>query len=93
MIEADPQGWRISGPLTLATATGALAESERVWPPAEWVVDVGGLTQVDSAALSVLLTWQRRAESEAQRLRIRNLPDSLRSLAELYGVEALIVSS
>lgn len=90
MIEANGEGWRLEGPLTIATATDVLAESERIWPPPRWTVDLGGLDQVDSAALSVLLTWQRRADKETQRLRMLNMPVSLRSLADVYGVGGMI---
>ena len=87
------ESWRLDGPLTLATATDALAEGDRAWPPAGWTIDLGGLDQVDSAALSVLLTWQRRADAESQRLRMVNLPDSLRSLADVYGVQPMITGA
>jgi phospholipid transport system transporter-binding protein len=90
MIEADEEGWRISGPLTIATAVEALEEGERLWPPKGWGIDVAGLTHADSAALSVLLSWQRRARAESARLRVLNLPPALRSLATLYGVEEFI---
>jgi phospholipid transport system transporter-binding protein len=90
MIQVEKDGWRLEGPLTLATATSALVEGDAAWPPAGWTIDLGGLTQVDSAALSVLLTWQRRAERDSQSLHISSMPPTLRSLAGLYGVEALV---
>jgi phospholipid transport system transporter-binding protein len=93
MIQVNGEGWRLEGPLTIATATDALAEGEQAWPPAGWTIDLGGLGQVDSAALSVLLTWQRRADAQSQRLSMVNLPDSLGSLADVYGVRPLIAGT
>jgi|SRR5437667_9777772 len=90
MIQTNGEGWRLEGPLTIATASGVLAEAQRAWPPSRGKIDLAGLDQVDSAALSVLLTWRRRADAESQPLRLVNLPDALRSLAEVYGVQDMI---
>ena len=90
MIEADATGWRLAGPLTIATATQALAEGEAHWPPSRGIIDLAGLTQVDSAALSVLLCWRRRASAQADSLRVQNMPPALHSLAVLYGVDEFV---
>ena len=43
-----------------------------------------------SAAVSLLLEWRRAAEQRNQRIKFLNLPDNLKSLAELYGVTEFI---
>ena len=59
-------------------------------PFVQSVLDLAGVTKVDSAALSLLLSWRRQAQARAQALSFRNLPDSVHSLARLYGLADLI---
>ena len=54
------------------------------------VIDFSGLTAVDSAAVAVLLAWQRAARARSIVLSFINLPDMLQSLADLYGVAGLL---
>ena len=53
-------------------------------------VDCASLTQFDSSALAVLIAWQRAAQARGAALEIVNLPAGLASLAQVYGVDALI---
>lgn len=50
-------------------------------------LNLAGLTGFDSAALAVLLAVRR---DHGSRLTFRNVPANLRTLARLYGVEALL---
>ena len=43
------------------------------------------------AALAVLLQCRRAALARASRLQLLNLPPALASLAQLYGVQALLL--
>lgn len=54
-------------------------------------VDCAPLTHFDSAALAVLLAWQRAAHARRSALRVINLPDSLANLARAYGIDGLIL--
>jgi phospholipid transport system transporter-binding protein len=56
------------------------------------VIDLAGVEEADSAALSLLLEWRREAKARGYGLRYANLPQAIRSLAEVYGVSALIPS-
>lgn len=53
-------------------------------------VDCSKLTQVDSAAVAVLLAWQRDAAGRGQSLAIVGVPAQLAELAKLYGVDSLV---
>jgi phospholipid transport system transporter-binding protein len=53
-------------------------------------IDLSELTTVDSAAVATLLAWQRAAQGRNETLAFRNLPADLQSLADLYGVTALL---
>lgn len=76
----------VSGPLTLETAR----EASLADVPAgteTLVVDLSGVTAVDSSALGVLMHWSRQY---AGALEFTNIPASLRSLADLYDVSAML---
>lgn len=53
-------------------------------------IDLADLVTVDSAAVATLLAWQHAARSRDKNLTFRNLPANLQSLADLYGVTALL---
>jgi phospholipid transport system transporter-binding protein len=76
----------VSGPLTLETAREAsltIISSERNVE----IVDLAGVTAVDSSALGVLMQWSRQQNGK---LEFTNIPESLRSLADLYDVSAML---
>ncbi len=89
MIERAGNELRVSGALTIANAT-ALCEAGKQQLDADMVIDLAAVTEVDSTALSVLFEWRRAAEQKKFRISFRNLPDSMQSLAALYGVADLV---
>lgn len=54
------------------------------------VADAGGLHEFDSSALAVLLACRRQTLAAGKVFAVQGLPDRLRRLAGLYGVEALL---
>ena len=54
------------------------------------VVDMAGVTDADSSAVSLLLELCRDARRHQHKLSVINLPDSVKSLAQLYGVSHMI---
>ncbi len=80
----------LQGPVTMANVTQVLEESARVFEGPEVVVDLSGVTEVDSAAVSLLLEWRRAAAAASRRIEYTNVSANLRSLADLYGVAGLI---
>ena len=55
--------------------------------------DLRNVKAVDSAAVSVMLTWQRAAQDAGGVLELKNLPDNLKNLTKLYGVCSLVSST
>lgn len=53
-------------------------------------IDLDSVTEVDSTIVSMLLEWLRAAQKNNQALHVINMPDSLESLIQLYGVTELI---
>ena len=77
----------LDGDLILANARQWLAEGEAALQQGAATFDLAGLGQLDSSALSLMLSLRRRAEAAGSTIEFRNLPDSLISLAKLYGVD------
>ena len=90
MISHDGDCLQISGRLTIETVTGIFDTALQPEGEAGLVVDLGKVEAVDSAAVSLLLSWLRRAQSSQVTLRFSNVPDNLLSLARLYGVAELL---
>ena len=95
MIRHDGgHGAGIQGPVTIDTVVTVMAQVATIaGEQDELVIDLSGITEVDSSAVSMLLEWQRQAGKKQQQLHFINVPQSLRSLIQLYGVSALISSA
>ncbi|MES2297533.1 MAG: STAS domain-containing protein [Pseudomonadota bacterium] len=79
--------------LNMANARAALAQGVSAIRAGQTEFDLAQLTTVDSAAVSVLLSWQRAARAAGSTVSYVNMPANLRSLATLYGVEALLADA
>jgi phospholipid transport system transporter-binding protein len=93
MISCDAGRCRIQGPLTMQNVTRVLQESTVLFEGDDVLVDLAGVTEVDSAAVSLLLEWRRQALAANRRIEYVNLPSNLKSLADLYGVSDLLGAS
>ncbi|MGH8600489.1 MAG: STAS domain-containing protein [Burkholderiales bacterium] len=93
MITGGDGHFRLEGRVDMSNADAILKEgAHQLFNGHPATVDLGGVTAVDSAAISLLLEWQRTAAAARQNIHFVNLPAALRSLAELYGVSELIES-
>jgi phospholipid transport system transporter-binding protein len=77
----------------MANVTGVLAEGAGLFQGSDVLVDLSGVTEVDSSAVSLLLEWRRQAFAAKRRIVYVNLPSNLKSLADLYGVSDLLGAS
>jgi len=87
MLSREGEVLKVAGPMNIDSAATLLDQSQGQLSGVK-VVDLTGVTEVDSAAISLLLEWRRQAQDTA--LRFANLPSALTSLADLYGVNELI---
>ncbi len=78
--------------ITHASAKAALAAGLASIEAGATGVDCSPLAEFDSSALAVLLAWRRAAETRGSVFEIANLPAGLASLAEAYGVHALVAA-
>ena len=56
------------------------------------IVDAAPLSSFDSSALAVLLALRRECARAGKRFAVQGLPQRLRDLATLYGIEGLLPS-
>jgi phospholipid transport system transporter-binding protein len=89
-ITQDGNRWLISGAMTVAEMNSLLAESTALAGSAHVEVDLKGVSDVDTSAISLLFEWLRQANTRNAKVVFSNLPENLVSLATLYGVLELI---
>ena len=90
MIRRHDGRMMVSGPVTLANVAGLLEEGRRYLAEGVSSVDFGEVTEMDSAALALCLAWLRDAKARGGALAFSNLPESLQTIARLYGVDKLL---
>ncbi|CAH1385813.1 STAS domain-containing protein [Candidatus Nitrotoga sp. M5] len=86
MIERDGGYVHVSSSLTIETVTTLFKNGLQSDKKMPLVVDLAQVETVDSAAVSLLLSWLREAQRNSVELCFTNIPESLLSLARLYGV-------
>jgi phospholipid transport system transporter-binding protein len=90
MIRRDGRRIVLSGPVTLANAGRVLEEGRQHLAEGARVIDLSEVSELDSSLLALLLAWLRDAQSRQRELGFTNLPDSLRTIARLYGVDGML---
>ena len=90
MIRREGPRLVVSGAVTLGNAAALLEEGRRHIAEGVQTVDLAEVNEMDSALLAVLLAWLRDARSREKKISFVNLPESLRTIAQLYGVDRLL---
>jgi phospholipid transport system transporter-binding protein len=90
MIRREGGRMTVSGPVTLANVAGLLDEGRRHLAEGVNTVDLAEVTEMDSAALALILAWLRDAKAASRDLQFANLPPPLQTIARLYGVHSLL---
>jgi phospholipid transport system transporter-binding protein len=90
MITCDGGRCTVEGPVTLESAVALLAQGKELFTSPQVTLDLQRVTDVDSAALSLLLEWRREAAASGRSIRYLNLPANLKTLAELYDVTEML---
>lgn len=89
-IAKQANAWRLSGDLQMDNANAILNESALL-PMDDLInIDFADVNNIDTAALALMLAWVRRAKAEFCQLTFSNVPDNLKSLANLYSVQAIL---
>ncbi len=90
MISRKGDSLLVSGRLTMETVAKLFNVDLKPEGSDGMSVDFSQVEAVDSAAVSLLLCWLRRAQRENVRLRFLRIPENLLSLAKLYDVAELL---
>jgi phospholipid transport system transporter-binding protein len=83
----------VAGPVTIANVVATVARGAALFSQESQesqVVDLGGVTEVDSSAVSMLLEWQRGTGRRRRQIYFANIPPKLQNLVQLYGVAELV---
>ncbi|HLP97717.1 MAG TPA: STAS domain-containing protein [Sideroxyarcus sp.] len=86
MMQREGGLLRVSGRLTMDTIGSSFNAAMQPLEGKDWTIDLAQVEAADSSAVSMLLGWLRNAQSHGAKLAFVNVPDNLRSLADLYGV-------
>ncbi len=78
--------------ITMADAGQALRDGLAAIAQGDRMIDLSRLSRFDSSAVSAVLAWRRAATARGAQLQIAGVPDGLRSLAQLYGLQDFIGS-
>lgn len=95
MISSNNGVFEVRGELTVTTVSGALQASQRLFSAGgdsaevDWILDLSGVNAVDSAAVGLLLEWQRQALMRKRNFSAINMPDSLQGLLKVYDLQAI----
>lgn len=90
LIETQGNTLRISGAMTLENVNALLEESNAAFTAENLEMDLAGVSEVDSTAVSLMFEWLRQAHKRNISLTFVNLPANLVNMATLYGVLDLI---
>ncbi|MBT8085344.1 MAG: STAS domain-containing protein [Woeseia sp.] len=81
----------LSGVMGFATADQILKESESHFEEhTRLEVDLGGVTETDSAGLALLLEWITWANHTVREIRFKNTPEKITAIARTTEVEGLL---
>jgi len=82
---------KIAAPsITNANAGDLLVAGAAAIAGGDLAIDLSAVAEVDTAAVALLLEWQRQAQARGARLELAAVPDDVASLARLYGVDGLL---
>lgn len=92
-LKLQDNQWHVSGEILMDNANTVLVQSSTLNIQNDLQIDLSQVTDVDTAALSLLMEWQRRVHAAGKKVTFTHLPESLMSLAKLYGVADFISAS
>lgn len=89
-ITQNGNRWELEGDILMDSANQLLEKSKALTLSDSAVIDFSQVAEIDTATVSLMLEWRRRALGENKQLSFINFPEGLTSLAALYGVADLI---
>lgn len=93
MLTFDNNQLKITGAVIIDSVRTLLEGGRGYCVANDVTLDFSGVDEVDSSALALILEYRRAAESAGKRVSVSNLPASLKTMADLYGVTDLIAAT
>ena len=93
MLTFDNNQLKITGTVIIDSVRTLLEGGRGYCVANDVTLDFSGVDEVDSSALALILEYRRAAESAGKRVTVSNLPASLKTMADLYGVTDLIAAT
>lgn len=90
MISCHGDTISVQGPVTIENVVFLTRNGIALLDNSLVTVDLAQVTEVDSTIISMLLEWLRAAHQKGYQLQVINMPASLTSLIQLYGIVELI---
>lgn len=90
MIVREGNLLRITTAMTMETVGALLDAGTKMLNSGDAEFDLSSVPEADSAALALIFEWMRDAQQKNAQVVFSNLPQSLISLATLYGVLEMI---
>jgi len=90
VIESARGRLHVRGAVTLATVQGLLDQGHQVLVGPSLRVDFSGVNEADSSAVALMLAWTREAAARGMSIAFENLPQSVRTLIDLYDAGELL---
>ena len=90
IIQRTPQELRMTGALDFSSVPGLLASTSKLLRQLQTGnvrIDLSGVHDVNSAAITLLFEIQNQAASRGIMVNFINTPNSLMAIARVYGIE------
>lgn len=89
-LEPTAGGFRLVGTLDFESVAALYRASDTLLARSPVQLDLEGVERANSAALALLLQWRREAHHRRVELTLHHVPEEVRRLARLSGVEELL---
>ncbi len=89
VLPADGTVFTAAGPLTFATVAEIAKRISAIPPRATVTVDLAGAGAADSSALALFIEIGRHVRDRGGRIEFRNVPEAIRRISAVYGLEDL----
>jgi phospholipid transport system transporter-binding protein len=76
----------VEGSVTIDNVVAVTRHGVTLFEGSSLVIDLANVAEVDSSVVSMLLEWLREANQKNFQLHFVNIPESVKSLMQLYGV-------
>ena len=78
------------GALTMNTVVSQMAVLDDIEEAGSVTIDLSGVTDVDSAAVALLIAWYRTAQMRQIRVTLTAIPERLSRLLAVYGLTEIL---